>query len=180
MARKFWEKSGLVKPTVAAERDVRAFSWYMTNTVVTSDKYPDNPKPIDVRKYMAGARDLVQLRKSEAVFIKAEAQFHSNPATASQTVTNWVKAYRFPAYVPAVTSGPEVLNEILNQKAYEFFLEGLRFSDLKRNNMTISKYQTNSAGQPLTVIPAGDRRFIWPIPFNEMQNNPNIKQAPGY
>ncbi|MGX9985186.1 RagB/SusD family nutrient uptake outer membrane protein [Soonwooa purpurea] len=178
MARKFWEASGLKVPTNSAKRDARAFSWYMTNNIVTG--YPDNPSPIDVRKYMSGARDLVQLRKSEAVFIKAEAQFHSNPSLASQTVTNWVKEYRFPDYVPAVTSGPGVLDEILTQKAMEFFLEGLRFSDLKRNNRAIVKYQTNSTGQPLTEIPVGDRRFVWPIPYSEMQNNPNITQAPGY
>ncbi len=181
MARAFWNIANPPGVTVTpATRDVRAYSWYMTNATVESTKYPDNPKPIDVRKYLSGSRDLIQLRKSEAIFIKAEAQFHSNPSLASQTVTTWVKDKRFPAYVPSVTSGSEVLKEILTQKAYEFFLEGLRFSDLKRNNMTISKYQTNSTGQPLTVIPTGDRRFIWPIPLSEMQNNPNIKQAPGY
>lgn len=178
MARPFWSK--FTTPSTVATRDVRTVSWYTTNSVVTGDKYPDNPKPIDVRKYVSGDRDLVQLRKSEAVFILAESQFHTNPTLASQTVTNWVKEYRFPGYNPTVTSGAGVLDEILTQKGFEFFLEGLRFSDLKRNNRSIVKYQTNATGQPLTTISAGDRRFIWPIPYSEIQNNPNIKQAPGY
>lgn len=178
MARSFYEK--FVSPTTipSAQRDIRTTTWYTTNNTVNG--MTDNPKPIDVRKYNTGARDLVQLRKTEAIFIKAESQFHSDPALASKTLTDWIKEYRFPAYTPPVTSGAGVLDEILNQKGFEFFLEGLRFSDLKRNNRSIVKYQTNVTGQPLTTIPAGDKRFIWPIPLNEMQNNPNIKQAPGY
>lgn len=156
--------------------DVRKTSWYASTGYVAS--LPDNPKPIDVKKYTTSARDVVQLRKSEAVFILAESQYQTSPATALATLKSWVVSYRDPQYNPTVT-GSAVLGEILRQKGFEFFLEGMRFYDLKRNGLSIVKSQTVN-GQPLTTIPAGDRRFIWPIPLSEMQNNPNITQAPGY
>ena len=72
-----------------------------------------------------------------------------------------------------------MLDEILRQKGFEFFLEGMRFTDMKRNNKAIVKVQ-KANNVPLGEIPVGDRRFIWPIPLSEIQTNPNIKQAPNY
>jgi len=167
MARPFWEKF---------TGDARSGTWYGNTTAVQA--YPDTPKPIDVRKFVNAYRDVILLRRTEAIFIKAEAQYHTNPATAFTTLKDWVRTYRAPAYNKNL-SGTAVLDEILDQKGFEFFMEGLRFSDLKRNNKDIKKYQTEN-GQPLTTILNGDRRFIWPVPFSEIQLNPNIKQAPGY
>lgn len=172
MARKFWNNF---------TGDIRASSWYGDTPAVLA--YPElvPNKPIDVRKFINPSRDVVLLRRTEALFIKAECEYHSNPATAFTTLRTWVRGYRAPtAYNNVTITGPAVLDEILNQKGFEFFMEGLRFSDLKRNNKPIVKYQPDVNGQPLTTIPVGDRRFIWPIPYSEMQLNPNIKQAPGY
>ena len=170
MARPFWEKFGAT--------DIRRSTWYGDTSAVR--QYPDTPRPIDVRKFILPYRDVVLLRRTEAIFIKAEAQYHSNPSVAFTTLKDWIRTYRQVNYNKTL-SGTAVLNEILDQKGFEFFMEGLRFSDLKRNNMSIVKQQTvGDPGVPLTTIPAGDRRFIWPIPFSEMQLNPNIKQAPGY
>lgn len=167
MARPFWTKF---------TGDTRATAWYGNTTAVQA--YPDTPKPIDVRKFVNAYRDVVLLRRTEALFIQAECEYHTNPATAFTTLKDWVRAFRAPGYNENAT-GTAVLDEILNQKGFEFFMEGLRFSDLKRNNKSIIKYQTEN-NQPLTTIPAGDRRFIWPVPYSEIQLNPNIKQAPGY
>ncbi|AZI55885.1 RagB/SusD family nutrient uptake outer membrane protein [Epilithonimonas vandammei] len=168
MARNFWSKF---------TGDARSSSWYGNTAAVQA--YPDQVKPIDVRKFINAYRDVILLRRTEAIFIKAECQYHANPVTAFATLRSWIRTYRAPAYNQNLT-GTAVLDEILNQKGFEFFMEGLRFSDLKRNNKAIVKYQTAENGQPLTTIPVGDRRFIWPIPYSEMQLNPNIKQAPGY
>ncbi|MFC4164700.1 RagB/SusD family nutrient uptake outer membrane protein [Epilithonimonas zeae] len=154
---------------------VKNTAWYQNNATT----YPDLPLPINVRKYNNGFRDVIQLRKTEAIFIKAEAQYHSDPSIAFQTLKDWVLAYRDTGYSKMPT-GTGVLDEILRQKGFEFFLEGTRFTDLKRNNKPIIKYQTGVDGNTLGSIPLGDRRFIWPIPLAEKQNNPNISQAPGY
>lgn len=168
MAKAFWDDF----PTT----DVRKgnVAWYQNNATT----YPDNPVPINVKKYLNGPRDVVLLRKTEAFFIKAEAQYHSNPTAAFTTLKNWVVTHRDPAYSKTLT-GTAVLDEILRQKGFEFFLEGMRFTDMKRNNKAIVKVQ-KANNVPLGEIPVGDRRFIWPIPLSEMQTNPNIKQAPNY
>jgi len=169
MAKTFWDSF----PTT----DVRKsnVAWYQNNATT----YPDSPLPINVKKYLNGPRDVVMLRKTEAFFIKAEAQYHSNPAVAFVTLKDWVVKHRDPGYTKSLT-GTAVLDEILRQKGFEFFLEGMRFTDLKRNNKAVVKVQTSSNGSPLGEIPVGDKRFIWPIPLSEIQTNPNIKQAPGY
>lgn len=170
MARAFWD--------TFPSTDIRKTTFYQSNAYVNG--LNDSPKPIDVRKYTTVARDVVQFRKTEAVFIKAEALYHTNPTLAASTLGTWVKTYRDTAYVVPVTSGDALLNEILRQKGFEFFLEGHRFSDLKRNNKSVIKYQTGSDGAPLISVPANDYRFIWPIPRSEVQTNPNMIQNPGY
>lgn len=182
----YWGSSGAYKQNYMnrdfwssfPSTDIRRNTWYGNSTYV--EGLGDAPKPIEVKKYISQSRDVVQLRKSEAVFILAEAQYHSDPALAATTLKTWVKTYRDTGYNKTLT-GTDVLDEILRQKGFEFFLEGMRFSDLKRNNRDIVKMQKDvSTGQPLTVIPAGDRRFVWPVPLHEMQSNPYITQAPGY
>ena len=180
----YWGTSGAYKQNFMAKAfwddfpstDVRKsnVAWYQNNATT----YPDDPKPINVKKYLNGPRDVILLRKTEAFFIKAEAQYHINPATAFTTLKNWVTTHRDQAYSKSLT-GTAVLDEILRQKGFEFFLEGMRFTDMKRNNKAIVKVQ-KANNVPLGEIPVGDRRFIWPIPLSEIQTNPNIKQAPNY
>lgn len=155
--------------------DVRAKSWYIANAYVNG--LTDSPKPINVAKYTAPARDVVLFRKTEAIFIKAEAQYYSSQSDAATTLQSWVKTYRNPSYVLPASSGQGLLDEILSQKGFEFFLEGHRFIDMKRNHKSVDK--STQYGNTF-VAPANDYRFIWPIPLTEMQTNPNITQAPGY
>lgn len=161
---------------ISKATDMRAKSWYIVNAYVNN--LTDDPKPVDVRKYTGAARDVVQFRKSEAIFIKAEAQYkEGSDSDAAQTLQNWVVTYRDPGYVIPATSGSVVLDEILRQKGFEFFLEGHRFTDMKRNNRAIDKTGQNSNS---FIAPADDYKFVWPIPLTEMQTNPNMVQNPGY
>ncbi len=182
----YWGMAGAYKQNFMAAPFYNSFSatdirkkntaWYANNATT----YPDLPAPINVKKYISGIRDVVLLRKTEAYFIKAEAQYHTNPTTAFTTLKSWVIANRDPNYTATYT-GTAVLDEILRQKGFEFFLEGMRFTDLKRNNKAVVKYQTNGVnGSSIGTIPVGDRRFIWPIPLGEIQTNPNITQAPNW
>lgn len=175
-----WSTSGVYKQNFAtrdfwntiSSTDVRKNTWFANNAAVNN--YPDNPKPIDVRKYLSTSRDIIQFRKTEAIFIKAESEYYSNPTTAAATLENWVKAYRDALYTIPATTGVAVLDEILHQKSIEFFVEGHRWFDLKRNKRQVNKPQT------ALLIPSSDKRFVWPIPQRETLNNPNITQYPGY
>ena len=167
MRRSFWQ--------TFPSTDIRKTAWYPDNAAVNA--LMDDPKPIDVRKYVTPSRDVVLFRKTEAKFIQFEALYHTNPSAAATELFNWVKTYRDTGYVLPATSGQALLDEILRQKGFEFFLEGHRFTDLKRNHKPVDKTGQNSN----TFVAAADYyKFIWPIPISEMQTNPNVVQNPGY
>lgn len=167
MRRSFWQ--------TFPSTDIRTTTWYVTNSFVTN--LNDSPKPIDVRKYTAPTRDVILFRKTEAKFILFEALYHTNPSLAATELQSWVKDYRDTGYVLTATSGQPLLDEILRQKGLEFFLEGHRFTDLKRNHKPVDKSGQNNI---TFVAAANDYKFIWPIPMSEIQTNPNVVQNPGY
>lgn len=137
----------------------------------------DDPKPIDVRKYTTPSRDVILFRKTEAKFILFEALYHTDAVSAASELQSWVKTYRDTGYVLPANSGQALLDEILRQKGFEFFLEGHRLTDLKRNHKAVDKTGQNSN----TFVAAADNyKFVWPIPTSEMQTNPNVVQNPGY
>lgn len=175
-----WSSAGTYKQNFATRAfynklgnaDVRKNTWYQNNSFVQG--LGDNPKPIDVLKYTSFERDIVVFRRSEAVFIRLEALYHTNPALALTELNTWVKTNRDPAYAYAGT-GTAVLDEILFQKNAELFLEGTRRTDLKRNNIGF----TNSQTQVAITSDKKQFRFL-PIPQSELNNNPNMVQNPGY
>lgn len=93
----------------------------------------------------------------------------------------------------------DLVKAILLERRIEFVLEGKRWNDISRLVME-PDYSTNGipakaingasgaaiygCGTPYTPgqagIPYSDYRFIWPIPSNEIIQNPIITQNPGY
>lgn len=120
---------------------------------------------------------MVLFRKTEAMFIWLEATYYQDPAAAAAGLQSWVKQYRDTAYLVPATSGQALLDEILRQKGFEFFLEGHRLTDLKRNHKPVDKTGQNNN---TFVAEADHYKFVWPIPTAEMQTNPNVTQNPGY
>lgn len=82
-------------------------------------------------------------------------------------------------------SGAALLTQIKNEWAREFCGEGFRLDCLKRWNDPCVRMtpQNLTAGFLLTQtnctelnIPAGDMRFVWEIPSNDLQANPNLQR----
>ena len=92
-----------------------------------------------------------------------------------------------------------LVKAILLERRIEFLAEGKRWGDISRNakdpNYTTSgipakaingaagltMYNCGTAYAPgQAAIPYSDYKFIWPIPNDEVINNPIIKQNPGY
>lgn len=72
-------------------------------------------------------------------------------------------------------TGGDIIKDILDAKQLEFFSEGTRFLDLKRNSLPIIKVGNclvNCHVQPT------DKLFIFPIPFSELNANPDAVQTP--
>ena len=74
------------------------------------------------------------------------------------------------------------IDDILKERVRELFGEGFRISDLKRNGKDMKRGDAqiaNSIYLPSTYQQfsktSGDHRFLWPIPKDEIDANPNIK-----
>lgn len=125
-------------------------------------------------------------RFAEAYLIYAEAASNANggPTALALERLNIIKrrAYgidlNMPTSVDYVTGlGADDFREIvLQERAYEFLLERRRWFDLKRTGTV----QETFAAVGKNVI---DERLLWPIPEDEINNNPAINQSdqnPGY
>lgn len=116
------------------------------------------------------AGDPIPLSSSdEARLIVAEAAARAGELDVAIDIIN---EFRAAAGQPAFSSGDsaEVLNEVLEQRRRELFLEGQSLGDLIRLNLPLSP----AAGTPFHGGGAyGDSRCL-PLPDVERLNNPNI------
>ncbi|WP_423130532.1 RagB/SusD family nutrient uptake outer membrane protein [Gaoshiqia sp. Z1-71] len=125
-------------------------------------------------------------RYSEAFLFYAEAacQAENGPSALALERLNMIKrrAYGYapntasPVDYPSGMSKEEFVDTVLKERAYEFMLERRRWFDLKRTGKAKAAFA--AVGKNLI-----DQRLLWPIPENEINNNPAINQAdqnPGY
>lgn len=125
-------------------------------------------------------------RYTEAFLIYAEAADMANggPTPLALERLNMIKrrAYGFDPSVPSPVDYPAGLSQndfrdtVLMERAKSFILEGKRWWDLKRTGT--EKAAMEAVGR--TFI---DARLLWPIPQEEIENNPDITQQdqnPGY
>lgn len=88
--------------------------------------------------------------------------------------------------------GDALYTAIKDERTRELAFEGFRLWDLRRWNMPCKRYdpQVNSKGDLNhlkpglfdVTYPAGDYRFVWPIPANDINTNPSLngQQNPGW
>lgn len=125
-------------------------------------------------------------RYTEAFLIYAEADCMANggPTPLALERLNMIKrrAYGYDPAVPSPVDYASGMNmndfrdTVLMERAYSFIVEGKRWWDLKRTG-TVKKAM-GLVGR--TVV---DARLLWPVPQEEIDNNPDIAQEdqnPGY
>ena len=125
-------------------------------------------------------------RYAEAFLIFAEAESMANggPTALALERLNVIKrrGYGLDPHSPSAVDYPsgmgaaEFREAVLMERAYEFIVEGKRWHDLRRTGTV--KEAMAKVGR--TVI---DERILWPIPQEEIDNNPDLTQAdqnPGY
>ncbi|MDO5510411.1 MAG: RagB/SusD family nutrient uptake outer membrane protein [Weeksellaceae bacterium] len=170
----------------AMPNDVRRYAYVDPTSVpeenaIIIDKYPGvNFAPL---------RNNVKLfRLSEMYLILAENHVNSGNLGAAADAVNTLRAERvYEGTAPAVSyaSATEAWASIMHERRLEFWLEGHRYVDVRRLGTRANQAFDRSdlddevSGQPLT-IPLGDHRFTLPIPFAELNANPNMTQNPGY
>ncbi|RXG22378.1 RagB/SusD family nutrient uptake outer membrane protein [Leeuwenhoekiella marinoflava] len=124
--------------------------------------------------------DVPYMRASEMYLIEAEALSYSDEGAARQVLLA-LASNRDPDYTLSTNTGQALKNEIYTQRRIELWGEGFRFFDLKRLNQPLDRRDSNHdsalVGQ-LFQVPAGDPRWEWQIPLDEINSNPLVEQNP--
>jgi len=116
------------------------------------------------------------LRLGEQYLIRAEAEANLGGSEISQAIAD-LDTIRQRAGLPAYGGGQDqtsVLNAVYHERQVELFAEfGHRWLDLKR---------TNRATSILGLIKPQwtPNAVLYPVPYSEMQADPNLTQNPGY
>lgn len=167
--------------------------WELTDSKTQAyvfKKYPGNEslKTGSQPNYMNMSKPF---RTSELYLIAAEAASSSNPVLANKYL-NDLRSKRIEGYETANYTGQALVNAIRAERQKELLGEGFRLSDLRRWGMGFKRnpsHPENPAIENIVVklgielsYEVNDHRYVWPIPSDEMQNNPQLKgqQNPGY
>jgi hypothetical protein len=122
------------------------------------------------QKYPAYTSPLRVASKLEADYIEAEAT-----GTAAQLA---LIALRRTAGGQAAYAGPvdaaSVLTELMTQKHLDFWLEGQRFGDWRRNPNSVLNTPTPGAVYFKPGFPPIGNQTCYPLPLAETDNNPNL------
>lgn len=139
----------------------------------------DKPKGVWGMKYITTTsegpftQNIKVFRLSEAYLNKIEALTKlGNTTEALKELNDFAASRNGSTYTSAS------IENVLTERRKEFFGEGQRFFDLKRNNMGFSK---DSNCYSVVCEVAGDSKlFVIPMPTRELYLNPNMTQYPGW
>jgi hypothetical protein len=130
-------------------------------------------------KFTSYSDPIRQASGLEAQYIVAEAALHASGNTGPALTL--IAARRTvggqPAYAGA-TDAASVLAELLNQRARDFWMEGKKLGDLRRNpTVPLTAVLTDPVGAPFYTSVGGGTfgdTFCAPIPPEETNANPNF------
>ncbi|KEO74494.1 RagB/SusD family nutrient uptake outer membrane protein [Anditalea andensis] len=129
---------------------------------------------------LQNASNVPVIRIAEMYLIRAEArgrQDNINPGLED------LNAVRNRAGLPdaSAASGAELVELVLDERKFEFAIEGHRFFDMARTDRAIATFSNipRTTGASLYSIGSRDR-YIMPIPNSEIFTNPNMVQNPAY
>ena len=124
--------------------------------------------------------DLPIMRIAEAYLTYAEASSRKNGAAGNTDAAEKINALR--ARANATQKNTYTLDEVCDEWSREFWLEGRRRMDLVRFGKFAgqSKYKWEWMGGTYEGNQFPSYMNIFPLPVNELSNNPNLKQNPEY
>lgn len=157
--------------------DIATFADGIATTKFTSDRSDDGPTAVSDHC----DNDIMLMRLPEAYYIYAEAEAREAGSEVTLTEgTRLINEVRKRANNTNLLSS-YTLDELLDERAREFYFEGLRRTDLIRygyfgnSNYT---WQWKGGVQEGGKFPSYFN--IFPIPQTELGTNHNLKQNPGY
>ena len=150
-------------------------------------KWPGNPDFYDGKS--SNVNKTKAFRISEMYLIAAEAYAMSGDAANASEILNELKAARIKGWNDKAYSGDALMKEIQDEYVRELFGEDPHIFNMKRwkkgLNRSTSEAQVQSYLPALgtdMVKSADDHMWVWPIPKDEIDSNPQIKgqQNEGY
>lgn len=168
--------------------------WELTDSKVQAYVFTKYPGNIDLRttpstpNYMNMSKPF---RTSELYLIAAEAAATTNPTLANKYL-NDLRSKRIEGYENGSYSGQNLINAIREERQKELIGEGFRMSDLRRWGLGFQRNPSHPENPQIESIlvttsssvsyEAGDHRYVWPIPSDEIQTNLQMQgqQNPGY
>ncbi len=121
--------------------------------------------------------DIPFFRLAEAYLIYAEASLRSG----QQTDEALKKVNTLRRRAGATELAKLTLNDVLDEKSREFYFEGHRRTDLIRYGyFTPGTYLWDWKGGEANGTAVSTNYNLFPIPISDINNNPNLKQNPGY
>ena len=125
--------------------------------------------------------DAKVFRTGEMYLIRAEAKAETSDLAGATADLNALRSARIAGYVNETYATKDVLiDAIMNERFKELPFEGHRFWDAKRRNLPINRLVGDARTAASVTLPAGNFRFVLPIPNSEILANPKIQQNPGY
>lgn len=143
-------------------------------------------RPYTSQKFLAlsngdSSMDVPHMRAAEMYLIEAEAEARlGNDGIAAQALFELVST-RDDNYTLSTNTGQDLVDEIMIQRRIELWGEGFRFLDLKRLNLPLDRTGANhnpALADNVMQVSAGDIRWEWLIPREEIDANPNMVQNP--
>jgi hypothetical protein len=123
-------------------------------------------------------------RTGEMYLIRAEAKAETGAvsgANSAESDINALRAARITGYTDVTfASKQEAMDAIMLERYKELAYEGHRFWDLKRRGLPVERLASDAPTANAATLPAGNFRFLLPIPNSELQANPLMEQNPGY
>lgn len=180
------EKATMSSPLLSAfdDDDLRKSAWvgmFEDNTTVPSTIYY-YPNKYKVQIGDSFTEYSVIFRLGEMFLIKAEAEAEQNKMDAAINDTDYIRLRAGKPSLQTTNSNiskTQLLKEILKERQVELFAEqGHRWLDLKRTSNVDAVMSTVT---PLKGgSPWNSTKQLWPLPYNEILNGPNLIQNPGY
>jgi starch-binding outer membrane protein, SusD/RagB family len=139
------------------------------NAGVRVIKFAPNP---NTERQFSSPNDVPIMRISDIYLIRAEARFRSGNTSGALEDINMLRSKRSAEgeTLPLLTS--LTLEDILNERGYELYWEGLRRQDLIRFGRFTDAYQE----KPVT----DETKTLFPLPTSAVDVNENLTQNPGY
>jgi hypothetical protein len=171
--------------TAIPNSDIRKKMWDLTGASVPIPpggvRVPYQNKKFLAQSSSSSVGDVPLMRGAEMLLIEAEAKARSGDEAGARQALFTLNKARNNSYVLSTKTGQDLIDEILFNRRIELWAEGVRFTDLKRLNLPLNRKGIPNhlvALVSVLEIPAGDIRWEFLFPQDELNTNKNIVQNP--